>query len=94
MASKKALAAAAEGATKQNKSKEQTQAVLTAGKKRDKVTFSVRIDEDVLKRWRIYTSLDGYGDKGEMTEKAIVEYMAKHKLAPDKQTKFDTLYGL
>lgn len=94
MASKKALAAAAAGTAKKTQSKEQTQGILTAGKKTERVNFAVRIDADVLKRWRIYTSLDGYGDKGKLTEDAMIEYMAKHKLTPEKQARFDTLYEL
>ena len=62
--------------------------------KRETVTFSVKIDSEVLKKWRIYASIDGYGDKGKLTEAAILEYMSRHKLNPEQQKKFDTLCDL
>lgn len=103
MPSKKSLDAAAktskmfEKVTEQEKPKTpkpQTEPETTPDPKRETVTFSVKIDSDTLKKWRIYTSLDGYGDKGKMTEAALNEYMKRHKLTPEKQAKFDTLYEL
>ena len=66
----------------------------TPDPKRETVTFSVKIDSDTLKKWRIYTSMNGYGDKGKLTETALNEYMNRHKLTPEQQAKFDTLYEL
>lgn len=63
-------------------------------KKRETATFSVKIDKDVLKRWRTYAGIDGYGDKGKLTEAALTEYMNRHKLTGEKKAKFDVLMGL
>jgi hypothetical protein len=54
----------------------------------------VKIDSEVLKKWRVYTSIDGYGDKGRLTEAAILEYMNRHKLTGDKLKKFETLTSI
>ena len=62
--------------------------------KRETATFSVKIDTEVLKRWRIYASMNGYGDKGKLTEAALNEYMNRHKLSPEQQAKFDALIEL
>ena len=62
--------------------------------KRETATFSVKIDTDVLKKWRIYASIDGYGDKGKLTEAALNEYMNRHKLTPEQQAKFDALMSI
>ena len=62
--------------------------------KRELQTFSVKIDSDVLKRWRTYTTIEKYGETGKLTEAALVEYMNRHKLTVDKLTKFETLIGL
>lgn len=62
--------------------------------KRETATFSVKIDSEVLKKWRIYTSMDGYGDKGRLTEAAISEYMNRHKLSQDQQKRFEALAEL
>ena len=59
--------------------------------KRETATFSVKIDTEVLKKWRVYASIDGYGDKGKLTEAALNEYMNRHKLTGDKLKKFETL---
>ena len=59
--------------------------------KRETATFSVKIDSEVLKRWRYYASANGYGDKGKLTEAALVEYMNRHKLTPEQQEKVDLL---
>lgn len=95
MATKKALTAAAatsglfEKATEQDKPKKEK---LAAGEpKKETATFSVKIDVEVLKRWRFYASANGYGDKGRLTEAAIVEYMNRHKLSPEQQAKIDIL---
>ena len=74
--------------------KETRQQANEAEPKRETATFSVKIDSEVLKKWRTYTSLDGYGDKGKLTEQAIVEYMNRHKLSPEQQVKFDTLISI
>ena len=68
--------------------------VVIAEEKREKATFSVKIDSEVLKRWRIYSSMNGYGDKGNLTEAALTEYMNRHKLKPEQQAKFDTLISI
>ena len=99
MASKKSLQAAAATAgmfteaTEQEKPKpkKETRQQANPEPKRETATFSVKIDSDVLKKWRIYASMDGYGDKGKLTEAAIVEYMNRHKLTPEKQAKLDAL---
>jgi uncharacterized protein (DUF4415 family) len=62
--------------------------------KRETATFSVKIDTEVLKKWRVYTSIDGYGDKGKLTEAAISEYMNRHKLTGDKLKKFEALISI
>ena len=61
---------------------------------RETATFSVKIGADTLKMWRIYASMDGYGDKGRLTEQALTEYMDRHKLSPEKQAKFEALCKL
>ena len=99
MASKKSLEAAAATAGMFTEAKEQEKPKAKKEKlkpepKRETATFSVKIDSDVLKRWRVYASMDGYGDKGKLTEAALSEYMNRHKLNPEQQKKFDTLIGL
>ena len=101
MASKKSLEAAAAtsgmfSAAKEEPAEKKTEQQLKPETvvKRETATFSVKIDTDVLKKWRIYASLDGYGDKGRLTEVALIEYMNRHKLTPEQQKKFDTLIGL
>lgn len=99
MASKKSLEAAAatstlfSEATEQDKPKAKKPARQqpTPGAKRETATFSVKIDSEVLKRWRYYASANGYGDKGKLTEAALVEYMNRHKLTPEQQEKVDLL---
>lgn len=102
MASKKSLEAAAATAgmfteakeQEKPKTKKETRQQANPEPKRETATFSVKIDTDVLKRWRVYASIDGYGDKGKLTEAALNEYMNRHKLTPEQQKKFDTLIGL
>lgn len=62
--------------------------------KREAATFSVKIDKEVLKRWRYYGEANGYGNKGELTERALTEYMNRHKLTPEQEKKIDILCGL
>ena len=62
--------------------------------KRDLVTYSVRIDMDVMKAWKTYTAIEKYGETGKLTEAALTEYMEKHKLTGDKLKKFNTLMEL
>lgn len=97
MASKKSLEAAAATSgmfSKAPEQPEQKEIQQQATPKSEKVTFSVKIDSNVLKRWRTYASLEKYGDKGRLTEAALVEYMNRHKLTPEQQEKFDILCGL
>ena len=100
MATKKSMEAAAatsgmfSEATEKPKAKKETRQQAKPEAKRETATFSVKIDTDVLKKWRIYASIDGYGDKGKLTEAALIEYMNRHKLNPEQQAKFDTLMGL
>lgn len=98
MASKKSLEAAAATSGMFSKAPEQSEKKAEvqqqATPKSEKVTFSVKIDSSVLKRWRTYASMNGYGDKGKLTEAALVEYMNRHKLPPEQQEKFDILCGL
>lgn len=100
MASKKSLQAAAATAgmfteaTEQEKPKAKKAPKQEAPEpeaKREAATFSVKIDKEVLKRWRYYASANGYGDKGKLTEAALVEYMNRHKLSPEQQEKIDLL---
>ena len=93
MATKKSLEAAAATSGMFAKAKEQPKTEQPE-KKRETATFSVKIDSEVLKRWRYYASMDGYGDKGKLTEAALVEYMNRHKLTPEQQKKLDTLLEL
>lgn len=103
MATKKSLQAAAATSgmftaakeePKQAKPKKETRQQATPEPKRTKETFSVKIDSEVLKKWRVYTSIDGYGDKGRLTEAAISEYMNRHKLTGAKLKKFETLTSI
>lgn len=97
MASKKSLEAAAATSgmfSKAPEQPEQKEIRQQATPKSEKVTFSVKIDSNVLKRWRTYASMNGYGDKGKLTEAALIEYMNRHKLTPEQQEKFDILCGL
>lgn len=100
MASKKSLKAAADTsgmfteAKEQEQPKKEKQPAAGHEPKRETATFSVKIDSDVLKRWRYYASMDGYGDKGKLTEAALVEYMNRHKLTPEQQAKLDTLMSI
>lgn len=73
------------------KETEQQATVTTPEPKRETATFSVKIDTEILKRWRYYASANGYGDKGKLTEAAITEYMNRHKLTPEQQAKVDLL---
>lgn len=99
MATKKSLEAAAATAGMFTEAKEQekpktkkaTRQQPEPEAKRDTATFSVKIDSEVLKRWRYYASANGYGDKGKLTEAALVEYMNRHKLTPEQQAKVDLL---
>ena len=99
MATKKSLEAAAatagmfSEATEQDKpkTKKATRQQAIPEPKREAATFSVKIDKEVLKRWRYYASANGYGDKGKLTEAALVEYMNRHKLTPEQQKKIDIL---
>lgn len=97
MASKKSLEAAAATsgmfteAKEQEKPKKEKRQQASPEPKRETATFSVKIDSEVLKKWRYYASMDGYGDKGKLTEAAIVEYMNRHKLTPEQQVKLDAL---
>ena len=59
--------------------------------KRELVTFSAKIDSEVSKHWRTYTTVGKYGDMGRLTEAALTEYMNRHKLPPELQKKFDIL---
>ena len=95
MATKKSMeaAAATSGMFSEAIKKDEGQQAK-AEAKRETATFSVKIDTDVLKRWRTYASMNGYGDKGKLTEAALNEYMNRHKLTPEQQAKFDTLIGL
>lgn len=68
-----------------------TNAETKAEAKRETVTFSVKVDSKVVTRWRHYASMNGYGDKGKLTEAAILEYMSRHKLTPEQQKKLDLL---
>ena len=101
MASKKALEAAAatsgmfteaEKPKKGRKPKAEEQAAPEP--KRDLQTFSVKIDSEVLKKWRYYTTIEKYGETGKLTEAALSEYMNRHKLTEEQQAKLDTLMGL
>ena len=104
MATKKQLEAQAatnglfQKATAKDKGKQtapkKQQATPQPEPKRETATFSVKIDTEVLKRWRHYASMDGYGDKGKLTEAAIVEYMNRHKLTPEQQERLDKLCEL
>jgi len=105
MATKKSLEAAAAtngmftAATEQEKVKQEKQPKVEARQqeqepKKETATFSVKIDTEVLKKWRLYASMDGYGDKGKLTEAALNEYMNRHKLTPEQQAKLDILLGL
>lgn len=58
---------------------------------RELATFSVKMDETVIKKWRTYTSIDKYGETGRLTEKAIKEYMTNHPLEAKNYAKFETL---
>lgn len=79
---------------KKGKKKQEETEQAAGEQKRDLQTFSVKIDSDVLKRWRTYTTIEKYGETGKLTEAALVEYMNRHKLTGDKLTKFETLIGL
>lgn len=99
MASKKSLAAAAATSGMFEKAKEQDKPGKEikqepVNTKKETATFSVKIGADTLKRWRYYASANGYGDKGKLTEAALIEYMNKHKLTPEQQKKLDTLMEL
>lgn len=100
---KKALKAAAattglfEQATEQDKPQKaaaKTEKAAAGEPKRETATFSVKIETETLKRWRLYASMNGYGDKGKLTEAAIIEYMNRHKLSPEQQAKLDALMEL
>lgn len=101
MATKKSLEAAAAtsgmftAATETEKPKKATPKKETRQQapepRRETATFSVKIDTEILKKWRYYASMDGYGDKGKLTEAALTEYMNRHKLNPEQQAKLDAL---
>lgn len=93
MASKKSLeAAAATSGMFTAAAKETKQAA--GEKKRELQTFSVRIDSDLIKKWKTYTTVEKYGEMGKLTEAALTEYMNRHKLTGDKLKKYETLIEL
>ena len=103
MATKKSLQAAAATSgmftaakeePKQAKQKKATRQQATPEPKHTKETFSVKIDSEVLKKWRVYTSSDGYGDKGRLTEAAILEYMNRHTLTGAKLERYEKLISI
>ena len=98
MASKKSLAAAAATSGMFTEAKEtgkkESRQQEEKKKKRETATFSVKIDTEVLKKWRVYASIDGYGDKGKLTEAALNEYMNRHKLTGDKLKRFEALTSI
>lgn len=93
MATSKKLAkaaAAAPGARKKpQESAAKTKAVLTAGKKKETIPYAVRLDPDVFKRWKFYTDVKGYKNKGKETEAALTEYMNRHKLTDAEISEYD-----
>lgn len=74
--------------------KNETEAIMTAGRKKETVPYSVRLDTEVLKQWRTYTEVHQYGDKTKLTEAALTEYMNRHKLTPEQQKRYDTLMDM
>lgn len=61
-------------------------------KKSDTAMFSCRMDADVIAKWKAYTKVGGYGNIGDMTVQALSEYMDKHKLSEEEETKYKKLY--
>lgn len=92
----KAAAGKAAGAKKTNTTApKQTEAIMTAGKKsKETVPYTVRIEKDLLKQWKTYTECGKYGDKSTLTEAALTEYMARHKLTAEQQAKYNALMEL
>lgn len=77
------------------KKKNVTEAIMTAGKKsKETVPYTVRIEKDLLKQWKIYTECGAYGDKSKLTEAALTEYMNRHKLTAEQQAKYNALMDL
>ena len=64
-----------------------TERVKAGEAKKETATFSVKVEAEVLKRWRIYASMNGYGDKGKLTNEALREYMANHPLTKEQESK-------
>lgn len=97
MASKKDLmkAAGTAAGAKKTTAPKQTEAIMTAGKKsKETVPYTVRIEKDLLKQWKIYTECGAYGDKSKLTEAALTEYMNRHKLTAEQQAKYNALMEL
>ena len=102
MASKKSLAAKAATAGMFTKAEEteakpeikKETAEAVPEKKKESAIFSVQIDKEILKRWRLYTSANGYGDKGRLTQEAIKEYMQNHRLDPEQEKKIESMLEL
>lgn len=74
--------------------KGQTEAIMTAGKKKETVPYTVRIEKNLLKQWKTYTECGKYGDKSTLTEAALTEYMSRHKLTAEQQAKYNALMEL
>lgn len=79
-------------AQKKTTTKRPTDDIMTAGKKKETVTFGARIDKGVASQWQAYMECNKkQGNKSTLTEKALTEYMARHKLPEDKQALYDAL---
>lgn len=82
------------GADPGNAAKDTEQEKPKAGRKATggikKAVYSARIDADMLKEWKSYITASGM-DAGETLERALAEYMNRHKLTGNEKQLFDLL---
>lgn len=68
--------------------KKQAKAQKPEAKKAEKVTYGARISKDTITAWKTYIEASGL-DAGACTEKALQEYMNRHKLTGIQKQIYD-----
>lgn len=85
----------AEAAKRVNEKKVKAPKILNTSPegKTIKVTFSTKIDFNILAQWRAFSALEGYGDLGNMTAEAVKEYMENHPVSKEQKARYDSRYN-
>lgn len=94
MATKSELEEAGKKATKTKVKKVKITPVPAPESKPVKLTFSVKVEFETLAQWRAYSAMEGYGDLGNMTGKAIQEYMKNHPIPNDQKARYESRYSM